>query len=132
MGIGAFAGNPNEADIIMRDGNTGNLEFFDIQSNQIVAAGSMGNIGTGWQALGVGDFSGNANETDMIMRDSNTGNIDYFDIQHNQFVAAGSMGNIGTEWQALGVGDFSSIAGESRHTDARQQHWQHRLPRHPA
>ena len=113
LGLGSFAGNPNEADMLMRDSNTGNISYFDIRSSQIVGAGSVGSIGLSWQVLGLGDFSGNANETDMIMRDSNTGAVDYFDIQNNQIVAAGSVATIGPEWQTLGVGDFSGNAGEA-------------------
>jgi hypothetical protein len=46
LGLGDFAGNPNEADLIMRDSNTGNISYFDIASSQIVGAGSMGGIGS--------------------------------------------------------------------------------------
>ena len=118
--------------MIMRDSNTGNLNYFDIQHNQIVGAGSMGSIGTNWQVFGLGDFSGNPGETDMIMRDSNTGNLDYFDIQHNQIVGAGAIGSIGANWQVLGIGDFSGNANEDRHDHARHQHRQPRLLRYPA
>jgi hypothetical protein len=84
--------------------NTGNLDYFDIQHNQIVGAGAIGNIGMNWQPVGFADVSGVPGESDMIMRDSNTGNIDYFDIQHNQIVSVGSLGSVGTEWHTIGVG----------------------------
>ena len=42
LGLGSFAGNPNEADMLMRDSNTGNIEYFDIRGSQIVGAGPMG------------------------------------------------------------------------------------------
>ena len=113
LGLGSFAGNPNEADMLVRDSASGNISYFDIQNSQIAGAGSMGNVGVNWQVLGVGDFSGNANETDMLMRNSTNDAIDYFDIQHNQFVSVGSVATIGTEWQTLGVGDFSGNSGEA-------------------
>jgi hypothetical protein len=40
--------------MIMRDSNTGNFEYFDIQHNQIVSAGSLGSVGPDWHTLGVG------------------------------------------------------------------------------
>jgi hypothetical protein len=90
--------------MIMRDTNTGAIEFFDIQHNQFTSVGSMGGIGVNWQVVGFGDVSGLPGEADMIMRDSNTGNFDYFDIQHNQFSTAGALGSVGTDWHTLGVG----------------------------
>jgi hypothetical protein len=96
LGTGDFSSVSGEADMILRDSTTGNLDYFDIQHNQFVAAGAMGSIGTNWQVLGTGDFSGNANESDLILRDTTTGNLDYFDIQHNQIVSAGAMGASGS------------------------------------
>jgi hypothetical protein len=49
MGLGDFADNPNEADMLMRDSNTGNMDYFDIQHNQIVNGGVLGSIGLNWQ-----------------------------------------------------------------------------------
>jgi hypothetical protein len=93
--------------MLMRDTANGAIDYFDIQHNQLVAAGAMGNIGTEWEVLGFGDFSGNPNESDMLMRDTGNGAIDYFDIQDNRFVAAGPMANIGMEWKTLGTGVFN-------------------------
>ena len=90
--------------MLMRNSNDGSIDYFDIQHNQIVSAGSVGGIGVNWQVLGFADVSGVPGESDMIMRDVNTGAIDYFDIQHNQIVAAGALGGIGTDWHNLGVG----------------------------
>ena len=54
FGVGDFSGNANETDMIMRNTSTGVFEFYDIQHNQIVAAGSLGGVGTEWHNLGVG------------------------------------------------------------------------------
>ena len=82
--MGAFDGISNEADLLMRDGNTGNIEYFDIASSQITGAGLLGTLGAAWQPLGFGDFSGNANETDMLMRNINNGTIEYFEHFQNE------------------------------------------------
>jgi len=97
---------------MMRDTNTGAVDFLDFQHNQITALGGAGGIGMEWQALGAGDFSGNTNETDLLMRDTTNGQIDVFNVQNNQIVSAVNLGTIGTSWQSLGIGDFSGVAGE--------------------
>jgi hypothetical protein len=53
LGFGDFSGNPNESDMLMRNNSTGALEYYDIQHNQFVAAGPIGNIGLNLQNLGV-------------------------------------------------------------------------------
>ena len=113
FGTGSFAGNPNEADLFMRDGVTGNLQIFDIVSGELGAGGVIGAVGADWQGFGVGDFSGNAGESDAVIHSDSTGALYLLDIQHNQLVGQGSLGAVGAEWQLLGVGDFSGNPGES-------------------
>jgi len=110
--IGSFAGNPNEADLILQDSNTGNLELFDVRGSQITADGVFGAL-NGWQNFGVGAFAGNPNESDIIIHNTSSGALFFLDVQHNQIVNSGSAGGIGAEWQTLGTGDFSSVAGET-------------------
>ena len=123
------------ADLILRESagaSAGQLQVFDLSNNSILASYQLGTVGLSWQVMGFGDFAGNPNEADLIMRDSNTGNLEYFDIQASQIVGAGSVGSIGVEWQALGVWRFQRQRQRNRHDDARQQHRQPQLLRHPA
>ena len=45
------------ATMIMRDGNNGDYEIYDIGGNAILAAGDLGQVGLEWQVAGVGGFS---------------------------------------------------------------------------
>ena len=69
--LAIFFGHANETAMVMRNGNTGQFEVYDIANNAITFAGPVGQVGLEWTIAGFGDFSGNANETDMLMRNSN-------------------------------------------------------------
>jgi hypothetical protein len=102
-GFGNFSSNAGEADMMMRNGNTGAFEVYDISDNAIISAGSLGAVGLEWTVLGFGDFSGTANETDMLMRNSNTAALEIFDISNNQVTDTTSAGAVGLEWQVGGI-----------------------------
>jgi hypothetical protein len=90
--------------MLMRNVNTNDTQYYDIQHNQVVGSGSFGAIGPELQVVGFGNFTGNPNETDMLMRNVNTGAFQYYDIQNNHVVASGSMGAAGLDLHFLGVG----------------------------
>ena len=103
-GFGDFSGRAGETgDMLMRNGNTGAFEVYDISNNRITAASGMGQVGLEWQVVGFGDFSGNVNETDMLMRNTNTGAFELYDINNNRIVSAVSLGAVGPEWQVDGL-----------------------------
>jgi len=72
-GLGDF-NCADTSDMILRDGNTGAFEVYDISNNTITSAASLavtypiGTVALQWAVAGFGDFSGNADETDMLMR----------------------------------------------------------------
>jgi hypothetical protein len=100
------------ADMIMRDGNNGDYEIYDLGGNAILAASAMGQVGLEWQIAGLGSFFG-TDSSDMLLRDSNTGQFEVYDISNNAITNATSMGQVGMEWSVAGFGDFSSHGGES-------------------
>ena len=107
-GFGDFSGHTGETgDMLMRNGNTGQFEVYDVANNQITSAGPMGQVGLEWTVAGFGDFSGNANETDMLMRNSNTGAFELYDISGNSITNAMPMGQVGLEWQVVGFGPIN-------------------------
>jgi uncharacterized repeat protein (TIGR03803 family) len=100
------------ADLILRNGNNGDYEIYDLGGNGILAAGYLGQVGLEWQVAGVGAF--NAPDTsDMILRSSNSGAFEIYDISNNNLTGAAAMGQVGLEWSVAGFGDFSSRSGET-------------------
>src|SRR5207249_1716918 len=101
------------ADMILRASRAvSQYEIYDIGSNSILAAYSLGQIGNDWTFVGLGGFFG-SDTTDMILRNSNTGGFQVYDISNNQITNAAFLGNIGIDWQFSGFGNFSSVPGES-------------------
>ena len=100
------------ATMIMRDGNNGDYEIYDLGGNTIIGAGYLGQVGLEWQVVGVGPFYG-LDTPDMILRDSNNGAFEIYDISNNTITGAAPMGQVGLEWSVSGFGDFSSRAGET-------------------
>src|SRR6185437_10959050 len=73
------------ADLIMRDGDNGDYEIYDIGDNSILGAAELGQIGLQWQVAGVGGFNG-SDTSDMILReDSGTlaGSFEVYDVSNN-------------------------------------------------
>ena len=121
--LGGFNGT-DTADMLMRDGSTGEFWMYDVSGNNVTNANGtdMGNVGLSWQVLGFGDFSGNAGETDMLMRNSNGGALELYDISQWPVLRfSHAWAPVGTSWQVLGFGDFSGNASEKRHADAQQR-----------
>jgi hypothetical protein len=52
-GFGSFGANPNESDMLMRNGSSGSLEVYDIYGNTITSAASVGTVGLNWQVGGI-------------------------------------------------------------------------------
>ena len=77
--------------MIMRDGNNGNYEIYDLGGNTILAAGPLGQVGLEWQVAGVGAFTA-PDTSDMMMRNSNTGAFEIYDISNNNMTGAARHG----------------------------------------
>ena len=100
------------ADMIMRDGNNGDYEIYDLGGNSILAAAPLGQVGLEWKVAGVGAFDA-PDTSDMILRNSNTGQFQIYDVSNNNLTGAAAMGQVGLEWSVAGFGDFSSRATET-------------------
>jgi hypothetical protein len=109
--IGNFS-SKGEADMILRNGKTGALEY-DIANNQITNAFALATVGTDWFIVGTGNFSSNPGESDMLMRQGNTGAFEVYDIANNQITNAFALGAVGTDWTVAGLGPMSGVPGES-------------------
>jgi hypothetical protein len=92
-----------EADMLLRNSNTGGLEVYDIANNAITGAAFIGTIGLDWQFSGVGNFSGVPGESDLLLRNVNTGGLEVYDITNNQLTGAAFIGTVGLDWQFAGI-----------------------------
>src|SRR3989440_10485638 len=97
MGFGNFSSR-GETDMILRNVNTGGVEVYDINNNQITGANFMGTVGLDWQVGGFGNFS-RRGTNDMVLRHTNTGGLEADDNDNNQINGAAVLGNGGVDWQ---------------------------------
>ncbi len=114
MGFGTFGtfSTLGETDMMLRDVNTGDLQVYQIDNNEITASAFLGTIGLEWQFSGIGNW-GSSGTSDLLVRNSNTGDLEVHNISDNQIYDSAFLGTVGLEWQFSGVGNFSSVLGES-------------------
>jgi Subtilase family len=114
MGFGTFGAfsTLGETDMILRDVNTGDLQVYQIDNNEITASAFLGTIGLEWQFSGIGNW-GSSGTSDLLVRNSNTGDLEVHNISDNQIYDSAFLGTVGLEWQFSGVGNFSGVPGES-------------------
>jgi hypothetical protein len=92
-------------------GTDGLYEIYDIGNNAILAAYSLGQVGTDWQFVGLGGFFG-SDTSDMVLLNVNTGAFQVYDIANNQLTRSASLGAVGLDWQ-LGGFAANSPSGSS-------------------
>ncbi|HET7019491.1 MAG TPA: chitinase [Xanthobacteraceae bacterium] len=99
------------ADMVLRRGD-GTYEIYDIGNNAILAAYSLGQVGTDWQFAGLGGFQA-GNTIDMFLRRQSTtspaGSFEIYNISNNNVTNAALLGQLGLlGGEAQGFGNFSS------------------------
>jgi hypothetical protein len=98
--------------MLLRDANTGGLQAYNINSNQITGSAFIGAVGVDWRFSGVGNFSSVPGESDLLLRNVNTGGLMLYDIANNQISGSAFIGTIGLDWQYAGIAPIHS-AGAS-------------------
>src|SRR5262249_787578 len=98
---GNFSGVPGETDLLLRNLNTGGLEVYNINNNQLTGAAFIGTVGLDWQFAGIGPVHG-AGESDLVLRNKNTGQFEVYDITNKQRTGAAPLGTVGLDWQLGG------------------------------
>jgi Pectate lyase superfamily protein len=99
------------AGMILRGSNAspavaGQYEIYDIGNNSILAANSLGKLGTNWAFVTLGRFKG-TDTTGMLLRDSSTGGFEVCGIRNNKITDAAYLGAVGLDWQVAGFADFN-------------------------
>jgi probable HAF family extracellular repeat protein len=88
------------ADMILRQGAGGLYQIYDIGNNAILAAYSLGQVGTDWSFVTLGGFN-DGDTSDMLLRNSTTGGFQVYDISNNNITGSaflGTVGMIGRSW----------------------------------
>jgi hypothetical protein len=110
MGFGNFSSLgssvPGETDLLLRDMNTGGLQVYDINNNQITGSALIGKVGLDWQYAGVAAANG-AGTSDLVLRNVNSGTFAVYDIANNQVTGTALLGQVGANWQ---VGGFAAAS----------------------
>jgi len=86
---------------LLRNVNTGGLEVYDINNNQLTGAAFIGTVGLDWQFAGIAPIHA-AGASDLVLRNVNSGAFEVYDIANNQLTGAASLGTVGLDWQLGG------------------------------
>jgi hypothetical protein len=95
---------PGETDLLLRNINTGGLEVYNINNNQLTGAAFVGTIGLDWQFAGVAPVHA-AGASDLVLRNVNTGAFEVYNISNNQITGAALLGTVGLDWSVGGFAD---------------------------
>ena len=99
------------ADMVLRRGD-GTYEIYDIGNNAILAAYSLGQVGTDWQFAGLGGFQPGSTIDMFLRRQSTTGpsgSFEIYNISNNNVTNAALLGQLGLlGGEVQGFGNFSS------------------------
>ena len=97
------------ADMIMNNPSNGDYEIYNIGGNAILAAYSLGQVGSPWSFVGMGTFQ--AGDTDdMLLRNTSTGGFEAYYISNNNITGATLVGTVGTNWNFAGTGTSTAKA----------------------
>ena len=110
-----FPSSPNPAppagttaNMILNNSTNGDYEIYNIGGDALLAAYSLGRVGTPWIFAALGTFQ--AGDTgDMLLRNANTGGFQVYDIRNNNITGSAFLGDVGLNWQVMGFGNFSSL-----------------------
>jgi hypothetical protein len=100
--------------------NTGGLEVYNINNNQLTGAAFIGTVGLDWQFAGIAPIHA-PGASDLVLRNVNTGQFEVYDIAGNTLVGAAPLGTVGLDWQLGGFavvdpptasGTFSDISND--------------------
>jgi Glycosyl hydrolases family 18 len=97
------------ADMVLRRGD-GTYEIYDLGNNAILAAYTLGQVGSDWQFVGRRPSYG-SDRGDMLLRSASTGSFEVYDIANNNIIGAALLGTVGMDWQVMGLGNFSGHGG---------------------
>ena len=75
------------ADMIMNNPGNGDYEIYNIGGNAVLAAYSLGQVGSPWTFVGMGTFQA-GDTSDMLLRNTSTGGFEAYYISNNNITNA--------------------------------------------
>ena len=91
--------------MVMSNPSNGDYEIYDVGGNAILAAYSLGQVGSPWTFVGLGTLQA-GDTSDMLLRNTSTGGFEAYYISNNNITNAALIGTVGTNWNFAGTGDF--------------------------
>jgi hypothetical protein len=88
--------------MIMNNPGTGAYEIYDVGSNAILAAYSLGQVGAPWTFAGLGTFQA-GDIGDMLLRNTSTGAFEAYYVSGNNIISATLVGTVGLDWILQGL-----------------------------
>jgi hypothetical protein len=119
--VGNFSSR-SEADMILSNSKTGEVDVYDISNNQITSTNYLETLSSDWQIVGAGNFSSVAGETDILLRSTSTGAFRIDDISNNQVTGSYYIGTAGIDPSSKIVGFGPMTALDSSDMVLRDQY----------
>jgi hypothetical protein len=100
------------ADMVLRNAPniTATYEIYNLGANRVLAANSLGQVGSEWGFVTLGNFN-SIDPSDMLLRNSSSGAFQVYNIVNNNIISSTSLGTVGVEWQPMGFGIFFPFGG---------------------
>ena len=95
-----------KSDIAWRDGPSGTVASWLMNSFQVRQSGTYGAVGNNWQIVGQRDFDGDG-RADLLWRDSQTGTPAIWLLNGLQVMQTGGFSPVDNNWVVAGTGDFN-------------------------
>jgi hypothetical protein len=108
QGEGPVAGDftvDRRADILWRNGDTGNAILWQMDGFATETTGGIGGASTDWQVRGLADFDADT-KTDILWRNTASGAAVIWLMDGFTKRAVGAIGGAGPDWRVAGAGDF--------------------------
>lgn len=95
-----------KADILIKNADTGQLNLWEMNGTDIIAAGGIYAPGPSWDIRGVGDLNGDG-KPDVLLQDTATSQINLWEMNGYNIIGAGGVYAPGLSWHVQATADFN-------------------------
>ncbi|MCU7958533.1 MAG: VCBS repeat-containing protein [gamma proteobacterium symbiont of Bathyaustriella thionipta] len=97
-------GGDRQADILLRNTDSGQLWLYEMDAEQIIASNNIGGLSLDWDVAGVGDLGGDG-KADIVLRNHVSGQLYLYEMFHNQRTGS-NIGGLSLAWEVAGIADL--------------------------